>query len=101
MNENTAARGGQLDDQNSCVTRMNAQSDAATCVLPEAMNNPLPKLAKTETVALWHAVNWMDLCLRGTKPEDVDTATWEAERERLRVAKQALRKVNRIRKEQQ
>ena len=56
-------------------------------------------LTKSDTVALWHAVNWMDLCLRGTKPEYVDTATWEAERERLRVAKQALRKVNKIRKE--
>ena len=43
MNENSAARGGLLDDQNSSATRMNAQSEAATCALPEVSLHPLPE----------------------------------------------------------
>lgn len=55
------------------------------------------KLTKTDTVALWHAVQWMALCLQqsaGLMPSD----TMATERERLRAAKRALRKVNAIRR---
>lgn len=60
------------------------------------------RLTKADTVALWHAVNWTEIVLRewlrdGFK-DDTDKAQYEAERERLRTAKRALRKVNAIRK---
>ena len=104
MNENSAARGGLLDDQNSSATRMNAQSDATTCALPEAMNNPLPKLAKSDTVALWHAVNWMETVLRewhrGGFRDEQDRAQHEAQKQILINARKALRKVNKIRRGQ-
>lgn len=84
--------------KHSCQDRPNSKTSSK----PQAEAKPagLPKLAKADTVALWYAVNWMDLCLRGTKPEGVDTAAWEAEKDRLRAAKQALRKVNKVRKNQ-
>jgi hypothetical protein len=53
------------------------------------------KLTKADTVALWHAVQWMDLCLRQS---DKGEQGVEVERERLVAAKRALRKVNAIRK---
>ena len=53
------------------------------------------KLTKADTVALWHAVQWMNLCLRQTPCGD---AGMEIELERLAAAKQALRKVNAIRR---
>jgi hypothetical protein len=57
------------------------------------------KLTKADTVALWHAVQWMDICLREAAKEPGRDATAIAgERERLRAAKQALRKVNAIRR---
>ncbi|QIL71631.1 hypothetical protein G7048_15480 [Diaphorobacter sp. HDW4B] len=99
MNENSAARGGLLDDQNSNAIRMNAQSEVATCALPEAVNNPLPKLAKSDTVALWHAVGWMELCLRHPPKDGENVEAYQTEKECLRIAKQALRKVNKIKKE--
>lgn len=58
-------------------------------------------LAKADTVALWYAVNWMELCLKQPPEPDTDTAATAAERERLRTAKRALRKVNAIRKAQE
>ena len=169
MNENSAARGGLLEDQNLPATRMNARSEVATCALPEVSLRPLPanqhellrqaanvldwagkchdaamrpscaaesrqfaevlrglacrtpeklqveekpagaaglpKLAKSDTVALWHAVNWMETVLRewhrdGFRDEQ-DRTQHEAQKEHLINARKALRKVNRIRKEQQ
>lgn len=64
----------------------------------------LPKLAKAETVALWHAVNWMENVLHSWRGEgfkdEQDQVLYQAKKERLRTAKQALRKVNMIRKGQ-
>ncbi|MFE1574114.1 hypothetical protein ACFIQG_20240 [Comamonas odontotermitis] len=64
----------------------------------------LTKLAKVETVALWHAVNWMEVVLREWKRDgfknDQDQAQHEVQRQHLTTAKQALRKVNQLRKEQ-
>lgn len=57
------------------------------------------KLTKAETVALWHAVNWMAECLKSSHPDNMEEA-WQAEVDRLKLAKQALRKVNAIRKAQ-
>lgn len=57
------------------------------------------KLLKSETVALWHAIQWMETCIDagGT----IDDEEWKPrERERLTEAKRALRKVNAIRKAQ-
>lgn len=69
-------------------------------------SNPIvqpSQLLKTETVALWHAVNWMDTVLvewrRGGFKDDEDRAQHADQRQRLKLAKQALRKVNRLRKE--
>lgn len=63
------------------------------------------KLAKVETVALWHAVNWMEVVLREWKrdgfKDDQDQAQHEVQRQHLSTAKRALRKVNAIRKAQQ
>ena len=63
------------------------------------------KLAKVETVALWHAVNWMEVVLREWKrdgfKDDQDQAQHEVQRQHLTTAKQALRKVNALRKAQQ
>jgi len=56
------------------------------------------KLTKDDTVALWHAVNWMDLCMKHPPGPGEDAAALDAERERLVAAKRALRKVNAIRK---
>jgi hypothetical protein len=68
------------------------------------MNQPVTKLTKADTVALWHAVNWMDTVLRewrrdGLK-DDQDDAQHATECERLLQAKRALRKVNQLRKAQ-
>ena len=57
-------------------------------------------LSKADTVALWHAVNWMELCLKQPAEPDTDPAAMATERERLLRAKRALRKVNAIRKAQ-
>jgi hypothetical protein len=63
------------------------------------------KLAKAETVALWHAVNWMEVVLREWKrdgfKDDQDQARHEAQRQLLTTAKRALRMLNVIRKTQQ
>ena len=64
----------------------------------------LPKLAKSDTVALWHAVNWMETVLRewhrGGFRDEQDRAQHEAQKQILINARKALRKVNRIRKGQ-
>lgn len=57
-------------------------------------------LTKADTVALWHAVNWMEMCVRQPDPEGTPQEAIDTERERLRTAKRALRKVNAIRKAQ-
>ncbi len=61
------------------------------------------QLAKVETVALWHAVNWMEAVLREWRRDGFKDAQDQAQhgeqRQRLKLAKQALRKVNRLRKE--
>jgi hypothetical protein len=61
-------------------------------------------LAKVETVALWHAVNWMETCLSEWKREGFKSAEDEAQHvhqgQLLALAKQGLRKANKIRKEQ-
>jgi hypothetical protein len=58
-----------------------------------------PKLTKADTVALWHAVQWMHLCLHeAAKEPGRDGPAIVAERERLAAAKRALRKVNALRK---
>lgn len=61
-------------------------------------------LSKADTVALWYAVNWMELTLGSWRREgfkdDADKAQYMGERERLTTAKRALRKVNALRKAQ-
>lgn len=59
-------------------------------------------LSKAETVALWHAVQWQELCLKESPPSltEREEAAMATERERLATAKRALRKVNAIRKAQ-
>ena len=61
--------------------------------------NAAHTLTKTETTALWHAVNWMDLCLKQTVDDSVSPEAMNNERERLRQAKSGLRKVNALRKQ--
>jgi hypothetical protein len=56
------------------------------------------ELTKADTVALWHAVQWMGLCLRSGELMPGDTLA--TERKRLTAAKRALRKVNEIRNAQ-
>jgi len=61
------------------------------------------RLAKAETTALWHAVNWMATVLREWKRDgfknDVDQAQHEVQSQHLITAKRALSKVNKMRKE--
>lgn len=68
------------------------------------MKQPDTTLAKADTVALWHAVQWMEAVLRewrqGGFKDDADRAKHQGQLERLRLAKRALRKVNSIRKAQ-
>lgn len=54
------------------------------------------KLTKADTVALWHAVQWMALCLK--QNEQFPSDTLATERERLAAARRALRKVNDLRR---
>lgn len=62
---------------------------------------PSSRLTRADTVALWHAVNWMELCLNQPLENNTgDAQALQAEKARLRTARQALRKVNKIRKEQ-
>lgn len=57
------------------------------------------RLTKAETVALWHAVDFLALGLKEAATlENINPAGLQAERERLEIAKRALRKVNALRK---
>jgi hypothetical protein len=68
------------------------------------MKQPDTTLAKADTVALWHAVQWMENVVREWRREgfkdEQDRAQHDAQRQRLLLAKRALRKVNAIRKGQ-
>ena len=68
------------------------------------MTQQLDPLAKTETAALWHAVEWMNKVLREWRREGFrdagDKARWEDQRQTLLQARRALRKVNAIRQAQ-
>lgn len=68
------------------------------------MTQQPPIFTKAETVALWHAVNWMETVLRewrvGGFKDAEDEAQHAHQRQLLRLAKQGLRKANKIRKEQ-
>lgn len=61
-------------------------------------------LTKTDTVALWHAVKWMETVLRewrlGGFRDEQDRAQHEVQTTHLTNARKALRKVNKIRKGQ-
>ncbi|MES1979739.1 MAG: hypothetical protein V4451_16995 [Pseudomonadota bacterium] len=59
----------------------------------------LGRLTKAETVALWHAVDFLALGLREAATlENINQAGLQVERDRLETAKRALRKVNALRK---
>ncbi|MBB6577967.1 hypothetical protein HNP33_002035 [Comamonas odontotermitis] len=100
--------GGHLKAVNQAPARMSAQSGAASRTTKKLKADQktagLTKLAKVETVALWHAVNWMEVVLREWKrdgfKDDQDQAQHEVQRQHLTTAKRALRNVNAIRKEQ-
>lgn len=68
------------------------------------MKTPDTTLTKADTVALWHAVQWMESVLREWRRDvikyDADKAQHEHQQELLTQAKRALRKVNAIRKAQ-
>lgn len=68
------------------------------------MKKPDATLAKADTVALWHAVRWMESVVsewrcEGFKDEQ-DRAQYDGQHQSLVQAKRALRKVNAIRKAQ-
>lgn len=60
--------------------------------------------SKADTVALWHAVQWMATVVQEMRRErfqdERERAQYDAERARLTAAKRALRKANTIRKSQ-
>lgn len=68
------------------------------------MTQQLDPLAKAETAALWHAVEWMGRVLHEWRSEGFrdagDKARWEDQHQTLLQARRALRKVNAIRKAQ-
>ncbi len=61
-------------------------------------------LTKQDTVALWHAVQWMETVLKGWLHDgfknEEERAQYDVERTRLTAAKRALRKANVMRKSQ-
>ena len=57
-------------------------------------------LTKADTVALWHAVESYEYAVRAMKSMDFTPEQMAGEMARLKAAKQALRKVNAIRREQ-
>jgi len=77
----------------------------ATHVAAQFDKEPFDWLRQAETVALWHAVNWMEVVLREWKrdgfKDEQDQAQHEVQRQHLTDAKRALRKVNALRKAQQ
>ena len=65
---------------------------------------PSELLTKADTVALWHAVNWMGCVLSEWRKDgykdDMDRAQHETQKALHLIAARALRKVNAIRKAQ-
>lgn len=58
------------------------------------------RLTKAETVALWHAISNFELMVRQMRGmEGISAEQFMAERERLLLAKRALRKVNKLREQ--
>ena len=60
-------------------------------------------LTKADTVALWHAIQWMETVLHNWRADDFlddSRPQYDKQRELLVKAKRALRKVNAIRKAQ-
>lgn len=65
---------------------------------------PAPLLTKADTVALWHAIQWMESVLRNWRRDgfaDGSQPQYDHQSELLLQAKRALRKANAIRKNQQ
>lgn len=102
--------GGFLDAKGKCFG-CDAEADAAAAQLlgDDSRARTLlasaqaSQLLKADTVALWHAVDWMQTVLRewgrqGCQDEQ-DRAQYDRQRQHLKQAKQALRKVNQLRKE--
>ena len=56
-----------------------------------------PKFTQAEAAGLWHAVQWMELCLKQDEI-DVQPAHLALEQRRLKAAKSALRKVQAARR---
>ena len=98
---------GHLKAVSQAPARMSAQSGAAsrTTTKPQVDQKTAgpTKLAKAETTALWHAVNWMAIVLREWKRDgfknEQDQAQHEVQSQHLTTAKRALSKINKIRKE--
>lgn len=60
----------------------------------------MSQLTKVETIALWHAVDaYSDMIRAMHSVPGISQEQINAERERLAVAKRALRKVNELRKQ--
>lgn len=56
-------------------------------------------LTEAEAAGLWHAVQWMALCLRQPAAAGEDPAAMAKERQRLAAARRALAKLQRARRE--
>ncbi len=82
------------DQQRALAARLSKEAQARA-----KSENAKHTLTREETAALWHAVNWMDLCLRQTLEEPPSQEAMEKERNRLKLAKSGLRKVNALRKQ--
>ena len=67
------------------------------------MKQPDTTLTKADTVALWHAIQWMESVLTSWRRDgflDGSRPQYDYQRELMLQAKRALRKVNAIRKSQ-
>lgn len=67
------------------------------------MKQPDTTLTKADTVALWHAIQWMESVLTSWRRDgflDGSRPQYDDQRELMLQAKRALRKVNAIRKGQ-
>jgi hypothetical protein len=68
------------------------------------MSHANNQLTKTDTVALWHALQWMESVLHEWRREgfrdEKDRAQYDGQRENLLQARRALRKVNQLRNAQ-
>lgn len=72
--------------------------------MTNAKNNDPLLFEKADTVALWHAVEWMGTVLSEWRREgfksEIDQAQYDAQHATLMRAKRAVRKANAIRKAQ-